>query len=122
MRLLPLFVACASFCFAGSALCQGTDTNALLAARGQRIYQSKQCGGCHSFGRRQSTGPDLLGVTDRRSPEWLHAWLVNPSAPTDPTANMLRKDFGSQMPNMELSDKDADALIAYLAERTKEKK
>lgn len=94
--------------------------DAQAADRGKKIWNSKQCYGCHELGRKQSTGPDLIGVTERRSSEWLHKWLKDPVAMgnEDSTAMALKKQFGSQMPKLGLSDSDADALINYLAQQT----
>jgi nitrite reductase (NO-forming)/hydroxylamine reductase len=94
--------------------------DAQAADRGKKIWNSKQCFGCHELGRQQATGPDLIGVTDRRSNEWLHSWLKDPMAMTgsDTVAMALKKQYGSQMPKLGLTDPDADALIAYLAQQT----
>ena len=46
-----------------------------LAKRGQFLWQSRGCTGCHSIGKGRVSGPDLLGVTERRSVGWLKAWL-----------------------------------------------
>jgi mono/diheme cytochrome c family protein len=94
--------------------------DAQAADRGKKIWNSKQCSGCHELGRKQSTGPDLIGVTDRRSNEWLHKWLKDPVTMTgeDSTAMALKKEYNSQMPKLGLSDADADALINYLAQQT----
>jgi cytochrome c2 len=92
----------------------------LLADRGTRIWKSKQCSGCHELGREQSTGPNLIGVTDRRTVDWLERWLQDPVAMTqlDETAMALKKQYNSQMPKLGLSKDDADALINYLAQET----
>jgi mono/diheme cytochrome c family protein len=94
--------------------------DAQAADRGKKIWNTKQCAGCHELGRQQSTGPDLIGVTDRRSSEWLHKWLKDPVAMTgeDSTAMALKKQFGSQMPKLGLTDSDAEALINFLAQQT----
>jgi mono/diheme cytochrome c family protein len=94
--------------------------DAQLADRGKKIWNSKQCSGCHELGRQQATGPDLIGVTDRRSAEWIHKWLKDPVTMTqeDSTAMALKKQFNSQMPKLGLSDSDADALINFLAQQT----
>lgn len=94
--------------------------DAQAADRGKKIWNSKQCAGCHELGRQQSTGPDLIGVTDRRSSEWLHKWLKDPVAMAgeDSTAMALKKQYGSQMPKLNLTDSDAEALINYLAQQT----
>jgi hypothetical protein len=91
---------------------------------GEHQWKSRQCTGCHDLGRRQSTGPDLLGVTERRSVEWLRQWLKNPVAMTqsDSVAGALKKEYGSVMPNLDLSDRDVEGLINYLAVLTQERR
>jgi cytochrome c2 len=94
--------------------------DAQAADRGKKIWNSKQCFGCHELGRTQGTGPDLIGVTDRRTNAWLHSWLKDPVAMgnEDSTAMALKKQFNSQMPKLGLTDSDAEALINYLAQQT----
>jgi len=91
-----------------------------LATLGKRVWNSKQCFGCHELGKAQSTGPDLIGVTDRRSVDWIQKWLTDPVGMTDSdsTAAALKKQFKTQMPNLGLSAHDIDALINYLALET----
>jgi len=90
-----------------------------LASRGQHVWNVKECGGCHAFGRQQSTGPDLVGVTDRRSLAWLRKWLKDPQAPDDRTSRTIRAQYDLQMPNMDLTDQEIDDLIALMAEQTR---
>jgi len=106
---------CLAFAGPGLAAQDVPQSNQIKADRGQRIWNQRQCAGCHGFGRQQSTGPDLLGVTDRRSPDWLRAWLKDPASVDDPTSRMLRNQYGSLMPNLGLTDQEADDLIAFLA-------
>ena len=100
----------------------GMTVDSIAAARGKRVWLVKQCSGCHELGRSQSTGPDLIGATDRRSTEWLRAWLKDPvtMAGNDSTAAALKKQYNSQMPNLKLSRDEVEALINYLAEKTQE--
>lgn len=90
------------------------------ATWGEHQWKSRQCYGCHELGRKQATGPDLIGVTDRRSVEWLRKWLKDPvlMANSDSTGMALKKQFGSQMPNLGLSDRDVEGFIHYLALQT----
>jgi len=101
---------------------QGMQVDSIAAARGKRVWTTRQCSGCHELGRNQSSGPDLIGVTDRRSTAWLRMWLKDPvtMAGNDSTAAALKKQFNSQMPNPKLSNDEVDALINYLAEKTQE--
>jgi cytochrome c2 len=98
--------------------------DAMAADRGKRIWNSKQCFGCHELGHQQATGPDLIGVTDRRSVSWLHKWLKDPveMASDDSVAAALKRQYNSQMPKLGLSDGDAEALINFLAQQTQEKR
>ena len=107
---------------AASLYAQGMTIDSIAAARGKKVWSIKQCSGCHELGRSQSTGPDLIGVTDRRSTEWLRMWLKDPVTMTgnDSTAAALKKQYNSQMPNLKLSRDEVDALINYLAEKTQE--
>ena len=43
-----------------------------LAEQGEKLFQLKGCSACHTFGKKMS-GPDLAGVTMRRTAEWMVA-------------------------------------------------
>jgi len=100
----------------------GMKVDTLMAARGKKVWNNKQCYGCHDNGGggNQSTGPNLIGVTDRRSVDWLRKWLKNPvdMAAEDSTAAALKAQYNSQMPNMHLTGEEVEALINYLAQQT----
>ena len=87
---------------------------------GKTLYMRRSCSGCHAIGKHgRMAGPDLMGVTARRSNEWLRAWLKSPETmiKTDSTAKQLYNEaLGIKMPNLKLSDEEIDAIIAYLAE------
>ena len=86
------------------------------AVRGKLNFESK-CLACHSIGRGDKLGPDLLGVTKRRTEVWLTKWLKSPEKmlESDPDAKaMLQKYKGIPMPNQNLSDPEVDEYIIYL--------
>lgn len=87
-----------------------------LVAMGKETYSNKGCVACHSIGKGKLVGPDLLGVTERRDNEWLTKWLKNPDEmlKTDPIAKEMLKEYMVPMPNQGLSDKEVEALIAYM--------
>ena len=95
----------------------------LAAQWGQRAWKNRQCDGCHELGRDQSSGPNLVGVTQRRTTDWLRKWLKNPvtMAQDDPIAIDLKKKYGSQMPNLQLSNQDIEGLIIFLDRETKKR-
>ncbi len=63
-------------------------------------------------------GPDLKGVTDRRELTWLIEYLIQPDvlrARNDPLAVALDNQYkGVSMPNLRLSETDAEDVIAYI--------
>jgi cbb3-type cytochrome oxidase cytochrome c subunit len=93
-----------------------------LAERGRRVFVNRGCNACHTIGRteaRTAEGPDLAGVTERRTNEWLVAWLKDPNAMfgSDPVADAMLEQYRFvKMPNMRLADGEISALIAYLAQ------
>ena len=95
----------------------------MLEQWGERAWNMRQCFGCHELGREQSTGPDLIGVTDRRSVAWLKKWLKDPVEMTadDSIAAALKQQYNSQMPNFGLTDRDIEGLIQFLEQKTLEK-
>jgi mono/diheme cytochrome c family protein len=78
-------------------------------AYGRELFVQKDCIVCHSVGGvGAKSGPDLLGVTQRHSPEWLDEQLVNPEFVYP----------GSTMPEYDLETNARKALIAYMASAT----
>lgn len=91
-----------------------------LVAKGKELFSSN-CTSCHTIGKGKLVGPDLLGVTDLRSDQWLHKWIKNPDQmlQSDPVAKELLKEFMVPMPNLGLTDQQVTALIAYLKSENK---
>ena len=80
------------------------------------LFQAK-CSKCHTVGKGDRVGPDLKGVTVRRTPEWLAAFLRKPSAmlDSDPEARKLVEKFnGVRMEDMGLTEAQVGGLTAYL--------
>jgi cytochrome oxidase Cu insertion factor (SCO1/SenC/PrrC family)/mono/diheme cytochrome c family protein len=84
---------------------------------GQAMYK-KICTPCHTIGVGDRVGPDLRGVTERRDRTWLASYIRNPAAMLardDAAARELAAKFGTvRMPNLRLSEQDADDLIGFL--------
>jgi len=80
----------------------------------------KKCSGCHSIGQGDRTGPDLLGVTERRDVAWLTGFIRSPGQYLDrgdPTASGLLQKFNNvRMPDQPLTDSELSALFEYLRE------
>jgi nitrite reductase (NO-forming) len=85
------------------------------AVQGKLAFESK-CLACHSVGQGKKLGPDLLGVTKRRSDGWLAKWLKAPEKmlETDADAKAMLKEFNNiPMPNQSLSDAEIRQYIKY---------
>ena len=85
---------------------------------GQRLFASK-CSACHTIGKGDKLGPDLAGVTDRRSRAWLARYIQEPDevlAAGDPIATALHNKYKKiGMPNLRLGSSDVDDLLSFLA-------
>jgi nitrite reductase (NO-forming) len=85
------------------------------AVKGKLDFESK-CLACHSLGQGRKLGPDLAGVTKRRSDAWLTKWLTSPETmlKTDADAKALLQAFGNvPMPNQNLGDAEMRQYIKY---------
>jgi cytochrome c2 len=101
----------------GLVLAGGTPALGQEPGSGAALFQAK-CAACHSLGAERLAGPGLGGVTERRTREWLSAWLQAPDrvlAGGDSTAQALLREYnGLAMPNQGLTVADVNALLAYL--------
>jgi protein SCO1/2 len=89
--------------------------------QGQYLF-ARQCGPCHTIGRGDSIGPDLLGVTRFRRHEWLLRMIQKPNEmldDKDPIAVVLLKKYkGVRMPNTYVGNMDANSILGYIAAQT----
>lgn len=85
-----------------------------MIAAGKGVYDLK-CGSCHKLTDEKLVGPGWKGVTDRRTPEWIMNFVTN-------TEEMLEKNQEAKnlyevclvkMPNQNLSDNDARAILEF---------
>lgn len=86
------------------------------AQEGAQLFQ-QFCQACHSIGQGDLVGPDLQGVTQRRDINWLVNFITQPDqvlASGDVTANTLLGQYGVPMPNLGITEGQAQSLIAYL--------
>lgn len=82
---------------------------------GERVFLRTGCLSCHTVGKGRLIGPDLAGVTRRRTSEWLRRWLKDPPRMLqDPAIKAEFKDYPTSMPNLTLSDRDVELLMEYL--------
>ena len=86
-------------------------------APGERLYLRKGCGACHTRGRGRHLGPDLAGVAERRTRDWLRRWLEDPERMigTDADARALYLEYRIPMPPSGLAPAEIDAVLDFLA-------
>ena len=94
-----------------------SDAPPLALDRGQYLFATK-CAACHTIGRGDRVGPDLLGVTHARDRAWLARYIQKPDevlAAGDPIAKALFKTYKEvRMPNLILSEFEAKVVIGFL--------
>ena len=91
------------------------------AQAGEKLFTAKGCTVCHAFGKKV-TGPDLAGVTRRRTAVWMENQILHPEVMTkeDPIAHELLTKHVIQMPNQKLTPEEARAVIEYFKLKDKE--
>jgi protein SCO1/2 len=98
------------------------EASPVVAQNGQRLFQSK-CSACHSLGQGDKIGPDLAGVTTRRSRVWLTRYISEPDtllAAGDPVATALYQQYRQiRMPNLKLGSSDVADLVNFLETATR---
>ncbi len=85
------------------------------AVQGKLNFESK-CLACHSVGEGRKLGPDVAGVTKRRSDAWLARWLKEPEKmlATDTDAKALLQEYNNiPMPNQSLGEAEIRQYIKY---------
>ncbi len=105
-----------------SILCLAVPGPALRAQDAEAQFR-KTCMSCHTIGSGAKTGPDLKGVTTRRTKEWAMAFIQAPGATLDrgdPVALQLLKDANNvKMPELGITPQEAAALIQLIEDFTK---
>jgi cytochrome c2 len=80
---------------------------------------ARRCSACHTFGKGDLVGPDLKGVTERRTRQWLAGWISSSERTIrsgDATAAALFKKYQQQrMPEQNFSAAELASLLDYLA-------
>ena len=103
----------------------GPITNVTLAeideamvAEGKELFKLK-CSACHKVSKRV-VGPALIGITERRSPEWIMNMILNPEVMVaeNPIAKKLLAEYLAPMANQNLTEKEARLILEYFRTKT----
>jgi len=89
--------------------------NGSLALKGEKVSDLK-CISCHKLTDEKLVGPGWKGVTTRHKPEWIMNFITNTDEmiDKDPKAQAMLELCMVRMPNQNLSDEDARALLEFM--------
>ena len=98
----------------------GATIDAALAAQGGAIFATK-CATCHKMDQRY-VGPPLGEVLSRRTPVFVMNMMLNPDemVKQHPETKALLAQFLTPMPNQNLTEDDARAILEYLRDNQTE--
>lgn len=91
------------------------------AQDGAAIFK-QNCTACHKLGARM-VGPDLTGITEKQSDEWLRKYIRSSQAVIksgDKDAVAIYEEYNKTlMPDFPFSDAEMDALLGFLGDTAK---
>lgn len=92
-----------------------------MAQNGQKVFDVT-CVGCHKYNERY-VGPALGDVTKRRTPEYVMNMILDTETmiEKDDTVKCLMQTYLMKMPNMQVDEKDARAVLEHLREVAEKK-
>ncbi|MBC9794512.1 c-type cytochrome [Sinomicrobium weinanense] len=91
------------------------DIDQNMVSQGEEAFKTK-CTACHKVDQK-FIGPDLQGIYERRSPEWVMNMMLNPDVmqKEDPIAKALVEEYnGTLMLNQNLTEEEARAIAEFL--------
>jgi len=84
-----------------------------LVSKGQEAFDNN-CTACH-LPYKEKIGPALVGITERRTPEWIMNMILNPveMVKTDPICLGLLAQYNAVMADQNLDQEEARAILEY---------
>lgn len=87
-------------------------------SEGQEIFE-ESCEACHSIGDGDVVGPDLKGISEKRSLEWIGSFIKSSTAMIEAGDKEAVAVFNayeeSEMPDFELTDEQIKSVVGYIA-------
>lgn len=87
--------------------------------KGEKLFV-QYCSACHKVDERY-IGPAMVDAVGRRTPTYMMNMILNPEEMTKkhPDAKALLAEFLAPMPNQNLTNDEAEAVLEYLLSKTK---
>jgi cytochrome c oxidase cbb3-type subunit III len=94
------------------------DIDTDLAKMGEEVFVAK-CSACHKINKR-FVGPALIGITQRRSPEWIMNMILDPEkmVKENKIAQQLLAEYLAPMANQNLTKDEARSVLEYFRTQT----
>ena len=98
----------------------GSGVDAALVAKGEEVFTLK-CSACHKLDE-ALTGPPLGQVMSQRTPEFIMNMMLNPDEMVQkhPEVKAMLGQYFVPMPNQNLTEDDARAVLEYLRDNQTE--
>ena len=95
----------------------GENLDVAMAQEGKLISDLK-CASCHKYSDERLVGPGWEGVTNKHRPEWIMNFITNPDPmiDQDPELQAQLEICLVRMPNQNLTDDDARAILEFMRE------
>lgn len=94
----------------------GLNLNDTIAQDGALIFK-QNCSACHSIGGGKLVGPDLKGITKKRTKEWLTKFIISSTnliKSGDPDAIAIYKEYNnSPMKDFPLTQEEISKILDY---------
>ncbi|MHA7943700.1 c-type cytochrome [Formosa sp. 3Alg 14/1] len=102
---------------------QLSDTiNVDLAKKGKFVFE-KRCASCHKLTDQRLVGPGWENITNSRRPEWILNMITNTNEmlEKDSDAKMMLDDCLTRMPNQNLTEEEARAVLEFMRQNDLER-
>lgn len=86
------------------------------AQDGANLFKTK-CASCHTIGKGRTVGPDLQGITEKRSIEWLMKFIPSSKQMIDagdPEAIASFQEFKTPMPDFPFSQAEIKSILEFI--------
>lgn len=95
----------------------GENLNVAMAQEGKLISDLK-CASCHKYTDERLVGPGWAGVSEKHRPEWIMNFITNPDPmiDKDPELQAQLEICLVRMPNQNLADEEARAILEFMRE------